>query len=53
MTPDAVARDTLAAAAAGKATCVPGLGYRVASGDIAPVPRMLRRRIAGVMSKSF
>lgn len=53
MTPDAVARDALVAAAAGKATCVPGLGYRVASGVIAPVPRMLRRRIAGVMSKSF
>ena len=53
MTPDAVARDTLVAAAAGKATCVPGLGYRVASGVIAPVPRMLRRRIAGAMAKSF
>jgi short-subunit dehydrogenase len=53
MTADAVAEAGLAATAAGKAVCIPGLGYKIAAAAMTPVPRSVRRFAAGRMSKTY
>lgn len=47
MTAEAVAAEGLAAAAAGRAVCVPGLGYKVAASVSDVVPRGAKRRLMG------
>lgn len=52
MSADAVAAEAVAAAAAGKALCIPGLGYKVAAGLLTPLPRSTRRWLMGRSSGS-
>ncbi|MCU0310569.1 MAG: SDR family oxidoreductase [Acidimicrobiales bacterium] len=49
MTPEDVARDAVDGAQRGQALVVPGVGYRVATAAIAPVPRTVRRRAVGML----
>ena len=51
MTAEAVAAQGLAAAAAGKALCVPGTGYKALAGFAGSLPRSLRRRFVGVVNR--
>ena len=49
MDPADVAREMLDGASKGQALIVPGLGYRVATVAIAPLPRTARRRATGIV----
>lgn len=50
MRPEQVAVEALDAAAAGKALCIPGLGYRIVAALEAPLPRSARRWLIGRLS---
>lgn len=50
MRPEQVAAEALDAAAAGRALCIPGLGYRIVSALEAPLPRSARRWLIGRLS---
>lgn len=47
MTAEAVALEAVEATAAGKALCVPGLGYKLAAGVTTPLPRSAKRWLMG------
>jgi short-subunit dehydrogenase len=47
LAPDTVARAGLAAAARGRALCIPGAGYKLAAAAVTPVPRSGRRWLMG------
>ncbi|MGH9040545.1 MAG: SDR family NAD(P)-dependent oxidoreductase [Acidimicrobiia bacterium] len=48
-----VADDALAATAAGRAICIPGLGWKVVSAITRPLPRSLVRRVMGAGRSSW
>ncbi len=53
MPAQAVAEAAVDATAAGKALCVPGVGYKVAAGVISPLPRNARRWLIGRGSRTL
>jgi short-subunit dehydrogenase len=49
MSAEDVARDALDGTERGQALVVPGVGYRVATAAMAPIPRTVRRRAVGIL----
>jgi short-subunit dehydrogenase len=51
LSPERVARSSLAALERGEAVCIPGAGYRVLGGLRALAPRGVTRRVAGLLQR--